>query len=340
MPAKKLLVIHQGALGDFVLTFPALIRLKAAFPQIDVLCQNKLAKLARKLDLIDNGYALESAVFASLYADRFSRVDPMVKNILQAYDRIILFSYSRQLETMLSRISGADVHRISPRPAPDETIHVAAFIIQRLQAAHLLTDEGPAKEHPPNRYCRPVSGKTASMILLHPGSGSRRKNWPLPNFLKLAEILRSQDHPAEFLLGPAEADLAQELARTAMEDAKIHILTDLEQVLDLMHRAGALIGNDSGISHLAAFTGLPTVAIFGPSNPDQWRPVGRAVAVVKSDIDCAPCTADDQKNCDTKACLYAITSEMVVETLVRLIGDGPPDSAAAPGTEYNINKID
>lgn len=323
MPAKKLLIIHQGALGDFVLTFPALIQLKAAFPQIDVLCQSKLAKLARKLDLVDNGYALESALFASLYADHISRVDARVKNLLCAYDRIILFSYSRQLETMLNHISGAGVHRISPRPAPDETIHVAAYMIQRLQAAHLLAEDRPAMAYFPNRYSAPASEKTSSMVLLHPGSGSRKRNWPLPNFLRLAEMLRLENRRPEFLLGPAEADLAQELAPTAGRDIKRHIVSDLQQVLKLISQAGALIGNDSGISHLAAFTGLPTVAIFGPSNPEQWRPVGRAVAVVKSDLDCAPCTAYDQKNCDAQACLDAISPEMVAAAWARLTGYRP-----------------
>jgi len=88
MTPKKLLVIHQGALGDFVLTFPALIKLKALYQQIDVLCQNKLGKIARKLDLVGNWYALESAAFASLYADHFSRVDAKVIEIYEGTSEI------------------------------------------------------------------------------------------------------------------------------------------------------------------------------------------------------------------------------------------------------------
>jgi ADP-heptose:LPS heptosyltransferase len=322
MPAKRLLIIHQGALGDFVLTFPALIKLKAVYQQIDVLCQGKLGKIARELDLVDNWYALESAAFASLYADHFTRVDSRVKNILQGYDQIILFSYSWQLEKTLNHISGYKVCRIPPRPPEPEKIHVSEFIIKHLKNAHLLAGDEAVRtpflqKTRTGDRCR--EKPVPASVLLHPGSGSRKKNWPLPNFLKLVEMLRSEGWHPEFMLGPAESDLTQQLAETAPGDMTVHIVSELEQVLELMNQADGIIGNDSGICQLAAFSGFSTVAIFGPSDPDKWRPMGKSVAIVQSDLDCSPCMETDKNNCDTLECLRSITPERVLTEFSKLI---------------------
>jgi ADP-heptose:LPS heptosyltransferase len=214
---------------------------------------------------------------------------------------------------------GTEVHLIPPRPNPDENLHVATYIIQQLKAAGPLAAVDLSEDHFASRD--PDHGLKASTVLLHPGSGSKKKNWPLPNFLKLAEILKAKGQRPEFILGPAEADLQRALIQTASDEIKLHIVSDLKRVLKLVNQAGAIIGNDSGISHLAAFTGIPTVAIFGPSDPRIWKPIGRAVAVVRADIDCAPCLADDQKGCPDQDCLKAVTAEMVAAALARLLSD-------------------
>ena len=64
MPEKNLLIIHQGALGDFILTFPAISRLRKYFKPIDVLCQSQLGKLAGTLGLTENWFPTEAAYFA------------------------------------------------------------------------------------------------------------------------------------------------------------------------------------------------------------------------------------------------------------------------------------
>ena len=105
MTEKKLLIIHQGALGDFVLTFPSVIELKNSFTHIDALCQRKLGRLACKLGLIDEGISLETAAFASLYSDQSSHIDPRVKKRIRSYDAIIVFSFSTELEKNLSHMT-------------------------------------------------------------------------------------------------------------------------------------------------------------------------------------------------------------------------------------------
>ncbi len=144
----------------------------------------------------------------------------------------------------------------------------------------------------------------------------------MSNFLKLAEILQSDGRHPECILGPAESDLAQELTEAAPGGMKVHIVSELEQVLKLMNKAGAIIGNDSGICHLAAFTGLPTLVVFGPTDPAKWKPIGRSVSIVRPDIDCSPCLEKDKNSCDSMKCFRSISPERVYSEFSNLISLG------------------
>jgi hypothetical protein len=113
-------------------------------------------------------------------------------------------------------------------------------------------------------------------IIIHAGSGSLKKNWPLEYFLELADNSRSRGMRIGWTAGPAE--LEHELPLPAAERLPEMPLVELGHVL-----AGArlYVGNDSGITHLAAAVGCPTVAIFGPTNPTVWAPRGTRVKVVQ-----------------------------------------------------------
>ena len=102
MKQKKLLVIHQGALGDFVATFPGILRLKRKCGQIDVLCQAQLGRLTQYLDIAVHAYPLESAAFATLFS---GSPENRMKHLLKSYDAILLFSFSSDLENNLNRIA-------------------------------------------------------------------------------------------------------------------------------------------------------------------------------------------------------------------------------------------
>ncbi len=79
MSTANLLIIHQGALGDFILTFPAITRLQKYYKSIDVLCQNQLGKLAGALGLAENWFPAEAASFASLFSDQ---IDQKIRALL------------------------------------------------------------------------------------------------------------------------------------------------------------------------------------------------------------------------------------------------------------------
>ena len=111
-------------------------------------------------------------------------------------------------------------------------------------------------------------------VLLMPGSGSRDKNWPAKNYLELARHL-SLRGAVVAVLGPAEERL-----RPVFSTIPNICNPPLGTLGGLARLSAAFIGNDSGVSHLAAASGAPGVVIFGPTDPARWRPAG-AVTVLR-----------------------------------------------------------
>jgi len=308
---RKLLIIHQGALGDFVLTFPAIIRLQKYYDAIDALCQSGIGNLAKSLGLVEKSYPLEAAYVASLFTDQ---IDPNIRALLTSYANIILFTLSDQLEQTIRQITSAPTCCISPKPPEYMRIRLTKFVLENLAKCGLIkkTDAAVGDIPLPRRSNRT---KYSDKVLLHPGAGSKRKRWSIANFLEVEATLKAAGLKPEFILGPAEKDLVDAL--TGM-NRTVHLLTDLTELAALLDSAGGYIGNDSGASHLAAFLGVPTGVIFGPADPKRWTPVGRHVAVVRPELECLPCFETEIANCDGSECLQGTTPEKVIEAFYRV----------------------
>jgi ADP-heptose:LPS heptosyltransferase len=319
MTKNHILVIHHGALGDVVSTFPALLRLKKLYGSIAIICQSSIGQLAREFDIVDKWFPLEAAAFATLYS---SHIDPIVKNILLSYRKIILFSHSHPLEQTLYSILENDVYRIPPRPDLDQKIHVTQHILSNLVRYKLL-------EESDKDTCMTLSLSICSdrrtpqyepsKIIIHPGSGSRKKCWPISNFVKVVSSMDASGKRPEFIFGPAEYDLYDILHQSKRLNANVHKIEKLTELTGLLKTGGGFIGNDSGVSHLSAFIGLPTVAVFGPSDPTTWKPMGRAVKVVRPDLECSPCFETGTVGCEEMECFNRITPEDVLAAFYGLI---------------------
>jgi len=126
---------------------------------------------------------------------------------------------------------------------------------------------------------------TKRCIAIHPGSGAVEKCWPTSYFAEVIKQLWEQSYPVLLLAGPADTervnDLLQHLSpppATRMFQMLTH--APLLEVVQHLQQCRCYLGNDSGITHLAAMLGVPTVAIFGPTDPAIWRPVGPFVKVL------------------------------------------------------------
>ena len=121
-------------------------------------------------------------------------------------------------------------------------------------------------------------------VVIHPGSGGAHKCWHLDNFLAVARMLAKEGVESVFLLGPAEAERFSESAIAEIRTAgKLLTNLSLAEVLGVLGCSRGYIGNDSGITHLAAAVGIRTVAVFGPTDPAIYAPLGPAVTILRSD---------------------------------------------------------
>jgi heptosyltransferase-2 len=116
-------------------------------------------------------------------------------------------------------------------------------------------------------------------VSIHPGSGSPRKNWPAERYAELVRRL-SPDRPWLLLLGPADEDGGRALA--GVPGAVVARDLPPRAVGAIVAQAGVHVGNDSGLTHVAAAWGAPTIALFGPTDPAVWAPVGPQVGVVRA----------------------------------------------------------
>ena len=171
----------------------------------------------------------------------------------------------------------------SPVPPPDR--HAADWL------SGALDDAGLPPAHPPeptllftdeeHAAARPWLDRLPErFVAVHSGSGSARKNWPRARFADAAHALAG-GAPILWIEGPAEPPT---------EPPSLDIPTwvrarslPLRTLAAVLARTGIYLGNDSGVSHLAAAAGAPTIAIFGPTQPAQWSPLGPAVRAIRAD---------------------------------------------------------
>lgn len=317
-----ILVYHPGALGDVVATFDNLLRLKQRFPGgVEGVCQNALGKLGCTLGIFRRAFPVESSVFAGLYAETSGGSDPVLGSFFRPYGGVVLFSNSQHLERGISRVFHGPVYRIPPRPPLTSRIHIHDHVSGHLVAAGLLTAVNDGASFPkgfPSAKRRKGASKT---VFIHPGSGSLRKNWPSARFAALARCIRQEGMVPEFILGPAEDHIFPRIAED-VSGWTIHTPATLDAFVTFLKRADGYVGNDAGASHLAAFLGLPTLAIFGPSDPVRWRPRGPRTAIVTpADLKCRPCFERTGENCEGSPCLLAVTAPDVTARLLELLSD-------------------
>jgi ADP-heptose:LPS heptosyltransferase len=129
--------------------------------------------------------------------------------------------------------------------------------------------------------------RVSSEVVIHPGSGGCEKCWPWEKFLQLADALTDLQ-AITWMLGPVEMERMPLMcdalqARCAASNDTLILETDLKEAADYLRRARLFIGNDGGMTHLAAALGIETIAIYGPTDPRVWRPLGNHVHAVSTE---------------------------------------------------------
>lgn len=275
---------RSGALGDFVLTLPAFAALRQAFPgaYLHLIGDPRFFPLARPDAALDHN----SPGLIPFYNETPPGAE--VRQFLAGCTLFLAYAVDPdgQLERSLRRVVAGEVLIWDPRPAGD--LHITAHLLAPLRRHGLpISDPNPrlgllpAERHYA-QICWQERHLAAPLVLIHPGSGGRRKCWPLPFFLALAQRCRQQGIEVLLIHGPAETDLAAQLEGEPQCRDLVLCPPGLLDLAGLLESAVLFIGNDSGPGHLAAALGTPTLSLFGPTDPHIWRPLHPLARVIQA----------------------------------------------------------
>lgn len=261
-PQPRVLVIRGGAIGDFILTLPVLRLLRETIPgcHLEVLGYPAIAELARTAGLADSIRSLEHRTMAPLFA-KTAPIDEALAEHLRSFNLVVSFLYDPDghFRASLERIGVKTPIECSPLVKPDGP-HASRQLAQGLEKLAMFLEDAHLhrahfESHPSDR----------PRIAIHPGSGSEKKNWPLQNWQQVADSFPAAE--IIFITGEAEAERhIQPAGHTTW-----HSLP-LPELAARLGTCTAFLGHDSGISHLAAACGVPSLLLFGPTDPDIWSP--------------------------------------------------------------------
>jgi heptosyltransferase III len=241
------LVIRPGAIGDVIVSLPAIESVRSEY--LEVWTNTRTVPLIRFADRVRS--------ISSTGLDLLGVTDPLstLINELASFDSIVSW-YGANRPEFREAVTGLPFEFLPALPAANCPVHAADFYLQQVGA-------------PPGGIPRvSIEVERERYAVVHPFSGSPRKNWPLERFQRLAANLPM---PVRWCAGEEDPPLA----------GAVHI-PDLWDLAKFLAAAALYIGNDSGITHLAAAVGTPTLAIFVASDPAVWAPRGDHVRVVRS----------------------------------------------------------
>jgi len=284
----RILILRGGAIGDFIVTMPVLQTLKRTWPDchIALVGYPHVARLALQCGLADEIRSLDEVGMARFFSWQ-PEFDGEQTAFVSSFDLVISFLHDPG-DIVRRNLLKAGARLVIYRSPLVKAGHAVDHMLQALKDLPVKVESpaAPAISLPPPRLRRGRDllqefGIGQPALALHPGSGSPEKNWPLENYLELCERLGRGAARCFFLLGEADQEIHRRLLHEDRAPPAVSGLPLTDTAAVLAASAG-YVGNDSGITHLAAALGVPTVAIFGPSDASRWGPRGRCVRILQS----------------------------------------------------------
>ncbi len=300
-PADKsrILAIRGGAIGDFILTLPAIRMLRQTLPHchLEILGYRHIAELALHggpepgttyADAVRN---IEYGPLAAFFA-RGGQLAPDLCAYFAGFQQVVSWLFDPD-GIFAANLERAGVRNfLGVHEKINDHQHASAQLARGLERMAIFLDESPTRlfsdettqcaatawlaDHARENDPRPL-------VSLHPGSGSPRKNWPVGNWQRLGDRIASSG--ARLLLIGGEADHAalDTLAHAlAVHAPLIARNVPLPTLAALLARCAGHFGHDTGISHIAAATGTPSTLLFGPTDPSVWAPLGEHVRILRA----------------------------------------------------------
>jgi heptosyltransferase-2 len=295
----RLLVIRGGAIGDFVLTLPAIRMLRQTLPHchLEVLGYRHIAELALHggpapgTTYADAVRSIEYGPLAAFFA-RNGDLAPDLCAYFAGFQQIVSWLFDPDC------IFAANLERAGVRNClgvyekiTDQN-HASAQLARGLERMAIFLDDPSAPLFPDSTSQSAAAAWLADnaaaqdgrpLIAIHSGSGSEKKNWPAENWQRLGDRIASGGARLLFIGGEADDNALDALSRALSTHAPVIARNlPLPTLAAVLARCAGYFGHDTGISHIAAAVGTPSTLLFGPTDPAVWAPLGAHVRIIRA----------------------------------------------------------
>lgn len=241
-----------------------------------LVCRKQYGTLFLETGVVDEVIPEDSLLLLPLFDARASSGGDFAA-WLGSFDSVIVWTQENP-ESFLLKTSGIQAGSTRPyilQANPGEQELLSRVFFRKTVESTGVTDFPPVEEWP-KLPLKCLSKEPGPRIVVHPGSGSETKRWPLQNFLKIIEELGENDIPGALVTGEAEEKMAAAIEKMALPFSWTWIrCPSILGLARLLSAADLYLGNDSGVTHLAAACGAEVVALFRTEFASAWRPLGR-----------------------------------------------------------------
>ena len=335
----RLLVIHPGALGDTLLALPVLAALKQRYEPaaLDFIGHPSLVDVLPGRSIVDRMRPIDGPEFHSLFVD-ISAMRSAMKEYFSDFDIAVVWitDSEGQARKTLSTLGVPQVvvrspflHAVGSRHATERFADTLTELrlSECLSAPCLVPTDDDLEIGGAWLAQAGLNPNTVPVVAVHPGSGSAIKCWPTESYAETVTDLLDHGAAVVVIEGPADTEAVSTLQRTVGTKRLPRLAgVGLTTVVGVLAQCCAFLGNDSGLTHVAANLGLPTIAVFGPTDPTVWAPRGDHVIALRSESGCRCLTQEEQSRCFCRPCL-AVPSNAVRGALYRALL-GPSASLA------------
>jgi predicted lipopolysaccharide heptosyltransferase III len=304
---RRVLLIRLRSIGDTVLATPSLFALKRLLPNVavDILVEDWVAPLLSNHPYVNNVVVLERGGLMTRAR--------LARELRAANYDVVYNLHGGTTATFLTRATGAR-HRVGYKTYQYAQLHnhqaPSPLLLWGQQKTHSVEQQlallgwtgvpvtdrprtnlgiAPEATESINRLLAEASLDDRKIALIHPAAAFATKQWATENFARVVEYLVARGFATVAITAPPEKEVLDKLAATAPVSLASFALS-LPEVTALAARSQLFVGNDSGIAHIAAAVGTPSVVVFGSSNIAHWRPWNSAPAeVVFEEMPCQPC---------------------------------------------------
>ena len=321
---RNVVVIHPGALGDVLLAVPAIKKVASQFPHHHrlLIARASVSRLLKECGVVDEWIAIESQVSSGLFAE-FGEQSVALRSSLERCD--VAVAWTEDIDGSLARLLCAyGVRQIriqSPFSPALRRIHQRDRFLETIDegSSNGLREnvfEVPDHLIEAGRICLEKKGVTKgrTLVLIHPGSGSIHKCLGPEKWAHIIQQLQYRGMSPVVLEGPTDQDAVERVQGLLSTQPPVLRDLSLSLLVGVLAHMDLYVGNDSGVTHLAAIVGVRTGAVFGPTDPHRWAPTGRHVTVLRG-ASCVCPTWDAVKNCHGKPCL-----DLDGEKILRALG--------------------